>query len=123
MAPKTVKKKLVATAKLRYTHVSAQKARLVVDLIRGKEVSNALTILRTSKKAVSRPIEKLLLSAVANAQAGGKVSDIDDLFVAEAFVDVAPSLKRIRARAMGRAFRVLKRFSHITVGLNEKTRG
>ncbi len=111
------------TARLRHLPASAQKVRLVVDLIRGKDVEEAATILRLTKKAAARPLEKLLKSAVANAENRGDNVDVGKLFVKEAFVDGGPSLKRIRANTMGRAFRILKRRSHVTIKLDTRKSG
>ena len=111
---------LVSRATLRYLGTSAQKARLVVDLIRGRDVGEALATLRYTKKVVAPEIERLLDSAVANAHQKRQDIDVDRLFVATAYVDGGPSLKRIRPAPMGRAFRVLKRMCHVTVGLAER---
>ncbi len=111
---------LVATARLRYLGTSAQKARLVVDLIRGKNVGEALATLRYTHKAVARDIGRLLDSAVANARQKRQGVDVDRLFVRTVFVDGGPMLKRIRPAPMGRAFRVLKRMCHVTIGLDER---
>jgi large subunit ribosomal protein L22 len=111
---------LVATARLRYLGTSAQKARLVVDLIRGQDVGRALATLRHTRKAVASEIERLLDSAVANAHQKRQDLDVDRLYVRVAAVDGGPSLKRIRPAPMGRAFRVLKRMCHVTVGLAER---
>ena len=102
----------------KYIRMSPQKARLVVDLIRGKAVSEALGILEYTPKAACRPVAKLLNSAVACANDKGGI-DIDTLFVKRVFVDQGPTLKRFRARAMGRGTRILKRTCHITVVLDE----
>ncbi len=110
----------VSSARLRYLGTSAQKARLVVDLIRGKNVSEALTTLRHTRKTVAIDIGRMLDSAVANARQKKQDVDIDRLFVRSAFVDGGPSLKRIRPAPMGRAFRVLKRMCHVTIGLGER---
>jgi len=110
--------KVIAMAKLKYLGVSAQKTRLVVDQVRGKNVNEALAILRYSPKLVARDLEKLVKSAVANAQAKDPSVDVDQLMVARAHVDVAPSMKRARAQSMGRIFPVLKRACHVTVGLD-----
>jgi large subunit ribosomal protein L22 len=110
---------VVATAKLRYHRSSPQKARLVANLIKGKRVEEALGVLKYTKKAVCRDMEKLLRSAMANAEQN-EVKDPDRLFVSGISVDAGPSLKRIRARAMGRAFRIIKRMCHITLYLGEK---
>ena len=111
---------LVASARLRYLGTSAQKARLVVDLIRGKAVGEAASLLRFTKKAVARDIGRLLDSAVANARQKRQDVDVDRLFVRTAFVDGGPSLKRIRPAPMGRAFRIQKRMCHVTLGLDER---
>lgn len=108
----------VAEATLRYHRCSAQKARLVVDQIRGRRVNDALALLRFSPKAASGAIEKLVKSAVANAgKAGERKVDVDALYVGEAQVGPGPSFKRFRGRAFGRAFPVLHRSCHITVKL------
>jgi large subunit ribosomal protein L22 len=110
----------VAHATLRYHRGSAQKARLVVDQIRGRGVNEALALLHYSPKTASRAIEKLLKSAVANAGQAGEKVDVDTLYVGEAFVGPGPSFRRARGRAFGRAFRILHRTCHITVKLNAK---
>jgi large subunit ribosomal protein L22 len=109
---------MIATAKLKYFGVSAQKTRLVVDQVRGKNVSEALNILRFSPKRVSRDLEKLLRSALANAQQKDPNVDVDELVVSRANVDEAPPMKRSRNRAMGRVFPVLKRACHVRVDLD-----
>ena len=109
---------MIATAKLRYLGVSAQKTRLVVDQLRGKNVNDALAILRYSRKLVAKDVQKLVQSAVANAQQKDPSIDIDRLFVARAQVDNAPPMKRARAQSMGRIFPVLKRACHVTVALD-----
>jgi large subunit ribosomal protein L22 len=111
---------LVASARLRYLGTSAQKARLVVDLIRGRGVGEAIATLRFTRKAVAREIGRLLDSAVANARQKRQDVDVDRLYVRTAFVDGGPSLKRIRPAPMGRAFRVQKRMCHVTLGLDER---
>jgi len=103
---------------LKYLSVSAQKTRLVIDQVRGKKVDDALTILRYSPKRVSRDLEKLLKSAVANAQQADPGVDVDDLVVARATVDNAPMTKRFQHRAMGRVFPILKRACHVTIDLD-----
>jgi large subunit ribosomal protein L22 len=108
-----------ARAISKYIRVSPQKVRLVVDLIRGKKVDEAQTILSLNKKAVARVINKILKSAVANADNTKKL-DVDKLFIKKVFVDQGPTWKRMRARAMGRANRILKRSSHITIILDEQ---
>lgn len=103
----------------KHLRVSPTKARLVADLIRGRQVDEALTILKFTTKKSSRFINKTLRSAVANAS-NSKEIDVDNLFVKSILVDEGPRLKRWRPRAMGRATRILKRSSHITVVLAEK---
>ncbi|KAB1644637.1 MULTISPECIES: 50S ribosomal protein L22 [unclassified Pseudoclavibacter] len=108
-----------ATARLRHIRVTPQKARRVVNLVRGKQVNEALGILKFAPQGASEPVYKLVASAVANARVKAEASnsflDEDELYIAEAYVDEGPTLKRIRPRAQGRAYRVLKRTSHITV--------
>ena len=108
------------TARLRYLQSSPQKVRLVVDQIRGKNVQQASNILQLSKKRPAKHIDKLLRSAIANAENRDDQVDIDKLYVKEAFVDGGPTLKRIRPQPMGRAFRILKRQSHITLKLDTR---
>jgi len=98
--------------------ISPQKARLVADLIRGNNVESAITTLRFMPKKAARIIRKLIESAVANANQNEAI-DVDTLYIKKVFVDGGPMLKRIRPRAMGRASRILKRSSHITVVLDE----
>jgi large subunit ribosomal protein L22 len=108
-----------AIAKLRNIRVTPMKARRVVNLIRGKQATEALGILKFAQQSASEPIYKLVASAVANAQvkgeAAGAIVDVDDLIISTAFVDEGVTLKRFRPRAQGRAFRINKRTSHITV--------
>ena len=108
-----------AKAKARFIRISPQKARLVADTIRGKNVEDAITTLRFMPKKGARILRKVVESAVANASQNDSI-DIDTLFVKTIFVDGGPMLKRIRPRAMGRASRILKRTSHITVVLDEQ---
>jgi len=108
-----------AKAVLRGTRISPQKARLIADLVRGKEAEVAINTLRFMPKKGARIIRKLLESAVANASQNEAI-DIDTLYVKKIFVDGGSMLKRIRPRAMGRASRILKRSSHITVILDEQ---
>jgi len=103
----------------KYLRVSPSKARLVADLVRGKPVSEALTILKFTPKKSGRLIDKTLRSAVANAE-NTNAMDVDTLFIKTILVDDGPRLKRWRPRAMGRATRIIKRMSHITVVLAEK---
>ena len=111
---------MISHAKLRYLRSSPQKARLVVDQIRGKDVGDAMALLRASKKKVSRSVEKLVGSAVANAQQGEEPVDIDRLFVARVWVDQAPTERRGRPGPMGRFMPLVRRRSHITVELDLK---
>ena len=106
-------------ANLKYVRVSPQKCRLIVDAIHGKKVSDALDILNYSKQKSSHIVKKVLESAIANAE-NNKGADIDNLKVNTIFVNVGPTLKRFRARAKGSASRILKRSSHITIGLLEE---
>jgi large subunit ribosomal protein L22 len=108
-----------ATAK--YIRTSAQKAGLVLDLIRGRDVNHALATLRFARKGVAKDIEKVLRSAIANAQTkDGFGGDVDRLFVTACFANQGPSQKRIRPAPMGRAFRVVKRTAHLTVRVAER---
>jgi large subunit ribosomal protein L22 len=108
-----------AHAKLRYSTVTPMKARRVVDLVRGLPADEALATLRFAPQAASEPVYKVLESAVANAQqsaqAQGERLDVEDLVISQAFVDEGPTLKRFRPRAQGRAYRIRKRTSHITI--------
>ena len=110
-------------ARLSHLQTSPQKVRLVVDLIRGKDVEEAAMILKMTRKAAARPVAKLLRSAIANAENREQGVDVGRLYVKEAFVDGGPSLKRIRANTMGRAFRILKRQSHVTITLDTRKGG
>jgi large subunit ribosomal protein L22 len=103
-----------ARAVARYVRMSPMKARRVVDLIRGLPVAEAAAVLQFAPQAASEPVGKVLASAVANAEHNNRL-DPQTLFVAEAFVDEGPMLKRFRPRAQGRAYRIRKRTSHITV--------
>jgi large subunit ribosomal protein L22 len=103
-----------AVAKHNFARISPQKARLVADLIRGKSVDQALEILTFSNKKAAELVKKVLESAIANAE-HNEGADIDDLNVAKIFVDEGPVMKRIMPRAKGRADRILKRSSHITI--------
>ena len=103
----------------RFLRVSPHKARLVANLVRGKLVDDALTILKFTPKKSARLVNKTLRSAIANAQ-NTNVMDVDNLFVKSILVDEGPRLKRFRPRAMGRATRILKPTAHITVVLAEK---
>ena len=108
-----------AVAKLRFARISAQKGRLVADQIRGLPVEQALNTLAFSKKKGAALMKKVLDSAIANAE-NNEGADIDELKVSAVCVDEGPTMKRIRARAKGRAARILKRTSHITVTVSDK---
>ncbi len=108
-----------AKAIAKFVRVSPQKARLVVDLVRGKKLEEARTILRFTKKAAAAIVDKVLKSALANATQNPNI-DEKILYVKEIYVDQGPSLKRWRARAQGRAAGIKKRSSHITVILGER---
>jgi large subunit ribosomal protein L22 len=110
-----------ARATARYVRTSAQKAGLVLDLIRGKDVNKALATLKYARKAVADDIGKVLRSAIANAQnKDGFSGDVDRLYVSACFANQGPSAKRVRPAPMGRAFRVLKRTAHLTVTVSER---
>lgn len=104
-------------AKLRYLRVAPRKARLVVDLVRGKSVAEAVSILTFTRRAASEPVRKLIESALANAEA--QDANVDNLYVKTLFVDEGPTMRRFRPRAMGRATRINKRTSHVTCVLAE----
>jgi large subunit ribosomal protein L22 len=110
-----------AQATARYVRTSAQKAGLVMDLIRGRDVNRALATLQFTRKGVSHDISKLLRSAIANAQQkDGFGGDVDRLYVSACYANQGPSMKRIRPAPMGRAFRVVKRTAHLTVHVTER---
>lgn len=106
-------------AKHRFARISAQKARLVADQVRGKPVEQALQVLNFSSKAAAQLVKKVLESAIANAE-HNEGADIDELKVARICVDEGPTMKRFRARAKGRGNQILKRTSHITVTVADK---
>jgi large subunit ribosomal protein L22 len=113
-----------AQATAKYIRTSAQKAGLVLDLIRGCDVNQALARLQFSRKHVARAVSKVLRSAIANAQQkDGFSGDVERLFVAACYADQGPSMKRIRPAPMGRAFRVVKRTAHLTVKVAERAEG
>ena len=110
-----------AQATAKYVRTSSQKAGLVCDLIRGKDINRALSALQFSKKSVARDVAKVLRSAVANAQQqDGFGGDVERLFVSKAHADNGPSMKRVRPAPMGRAFRIIKRTAHLTVEVTER---
>lgn len=108
-----------AVAKVTRVRIAPRKVRIVIDLIRNKPVGEAIGILRNTPKAASPVVEKLLKSAIANAENNHKMN-AENLYVAEIYADQGPTLKRIQARARGRAFRINKKTSHITLKLREK---
>ena len=116
---------MVARAIAKHVRMSPRKVRLVVDLIRGKGVDEAYTILQFTTKAAAVPVSKTLRSAVTNAtvkaQDEGQVLDLDDLVISEIRVDEGPTLHRFRAAAMGRAAPIMKRTSHITVVVDKRS--
>ena len=107
------------SAKLSYARVSVQKACFVLDAIRGKDVQTALAILEYNPRYASSLVKKLLESAIANAENNNGMSR-DNLYVAECYANQGPTMKRVRPRAQGRAYRIEKRMSHITVVLDER---
>jgi large subunit ribosomal protein L22 len=109
-----------ASARLRYMKGSAQKVRLVADLVRGKKVNDAVAILRHSNKAAARDLLKTLRSAVANAEQKETQLDVDELVVRRIWVDKGPQEKRVRPAPMGRAYRVLHRKSHVTIEVTDE---
>ena len=111
-----------AKAVLRTVRIAPRKVRLVVDLVRGKKVGEAIAILKHTTKAASLVVEKLIMSAIANAEHNYEM-DPNNLVISQAYVDEGPTLKRFRPRAQGRASAINKRTSHITVILTEKKEG
>ena len=107
-------------AQLRFLRATPRKVRLVADLIRGKGVQEAVNILHLTNKSAAKPLEKLLKSAIANAESRDEPVDVDRLFVKEVMVDGGPTMKRFRPAPMGRGFRVLKRSSHVTLKLDTR---
>ena len=112
----------MARAEARYIRISPQKARLVVDLIRGQNAGAALLTLRSVNKRVAPSVEKVLQSAIANAKSMAEGVDVDNLMVSEAYVNEGPRSRRIRAAPMGRAYRYQRRTAHIVVEVAEKER-
>jgi large subunit ribosomal protein L22 len=108
-----------ARAEARYLRISPQKARLVVDLIRGRRAGEAITILRGTNKRAAPAIEKVLRSAIANAENRSADVDVDRLVVSEAYVNEGPRVKRVRPAPMGRAYRYQRRQAHIAITVSE----
>ena len=111
-----------ATATLKYLKGSPQKIRLIVDLVRGKKVEEALQILRFTKKSAAKDLEKLLRSAVANAENKENAPDVDDLVVSKIYVNEGPREKRVQPAPMGRAYRIQKRKAHVTVHVSDEVK-
>ena len=109
-----------AKAEARYIRTSAQKARLVVDLIRGMRAGDAINTLKATNKRMAPTVEKVLRSAIANAENRFNDVDVDELYVTEAYVNEGPRMKRIRPAPMGRAYRYQRRMAHIVVKVGEK---
>lgn len=112
---------MIAKAKGRFIRIAPRKARLVVDLVRGKYADEALGLLRFTRKGATKSVERLIKSAVSNAEQRSDVN-VDNLYISKATVDGGPALKRFRPAPMGRALRVLKRTCHITIELDERER-
>ena len=110
----------ISRGEARYVRVSPQKARLVIDLIRGLKAGAALTTLRTTNKRIAPTVEKVLQSAIANATNRSEDVDVDRLFVSEAYINEGPRMKRVRPAPMGRAYRYQRRMSHIVIKVTEK---
>ncbi|HEY2093209.1 MAG TPA: 50S ribosomal protein L22 [Thermoanaerobaculia bacterium] len=111
-----------ATATLKYLKTSPQKVRLVADLVRGKKVEEAIQILRFTKKTSAKDLEKLLRSAIANAENKETNVDVDDLVVSKIYVNEGPREKRVQPAPMGRAYRIQKRQAHITVHVSDEVK-
>ncbi len=111
-----------AKAVAKHVRISPRKARQVIDLVRGKEVGEAIAVLKNTPKKASGMIEKVINSATANAEHNHDMI-VEDLYVAEAYIDEGPTMKRYRPRAMGQASMIRKRTSHITIVLKEKKEG
>lgn len=109
-----------ARAQLRYLKAAPQKVRLVVDLVRGKSVEEALEILHYTKKSCAKDLEKLVRSAVANAENAEAAADVDELVVSKIYVNEGPREKRVQPAPMGRAYRIQKRQSHVTVHVSDE---
>src|SRR5580658_7148294 len=112
-----------ARAEARYIKISPQKARLVVDLIRGQRAGDAINILRSTNKRIAPSVEKVLRSAIANAENRNNDVDVDQLMVTEAYVNEGPRMKRVRPAPMGRAYRIQRRLCHIIVQVGDKGEG
>src|SRR5437763_7183876 len=111
-----------AKAEARYIRTSAQKARLVVDLIRGMRAGDAINTLKATNKRMAPTVEKVLRSAIANAENRFNDVDVDELYVTEAYVNEGPRMKRIRPAPMGRAYRYQRRMAHIVVKVGNRAK-
>ena len=111
-----------ATATLKYLKASPQKVRLVADLVRGKKVEEALNILRFTTKGCAKDLEKLLRSAIANAENKENAPDVDELVVSKIYVNEGPREKRIQPAPMGRAYQIQKRKAHVTVHVSDEVK-
>ena len=109
-----------ARATAKFIRSSPQKVRLVVDLIRGRNVSEALDILRFTKKRAATQVTKVLKSAIANAEQKDEATDVDQLLVSKAYVNEGPRMKRMRPAPMGRAMRYQRRMSHISIHVSDE---
>jgi len=113
-------KEVLSKCEARYVRVSPQKARLVIDMIRGQQAGDAINMLGAVNKRIAPAVEKVLRSAIANAESKSQEVDVDRLFVTEAYVNEGPRQKRIRPAPMGRAYRYQRRTAHIVVKLGER---
>src|SRR5690349_22340114 len=111
---------MLAKAEARYVRASPQKVRLVVDMIRGQKAGHAINILRSTNKRIAPMVEKVLRSAIANAENRNNDVDVDQLVVTEAYVNEGPRMKRIRPAPMGRAYRYQRRMAHIVVQVGDR---
>ena len=111
-----------ATATLKYLKASPQKVRLVADLVRGRKVEEALAILRFTRKGCAKDLEKLLRSAVANAENKENAPDVDELIVSKIYVNEGPREKRVQPAPMGRAYRIQKRKAHVTIHVSDEVK-
>ncbi len=116
-----IKQAMKVKAVAKYLPTSSRKAKLVVDLIRGKDLEDAINILKFTPRAAAFSVQKVLRSALANAKQMNKIKDVDKLYVSEIYSTEGPTLKRFQPRARGRAFRIRKRTSHVSVVLQERS--
>jgi large subunit ribosomal protein L22 len=118
--PVEVDESQIARASARYLRVSPRKARRIIDIVRGTKATQALDVLKFDEHAASEDVYKVVASAIANAEHNQRL-DPDTLWISEAYVDEGPTLKRFRPRAQGRAYRIRKRTSHVTVVVESRT--